>query len=281
MRLGSVIRWELLRTLRSKQFIIISVLIPAILAVAIFASTSNNPSAAQSLREPPPAFVVALVLAVILFMGAFLSGVMALYSVVKEKQSRVVELVLSSVSAQEMMAGKVIGLGIAGLLQVVVWVVVAYVVARQFTTISLVALGPVHWITYPIYFALGFLLIASIYAALGAVMKDVQSGGASGLVGLIPYLPIMFMSFIVENPNHVLVRIAGFIPPFTPSVMMVRIGLGSAAWWEIALSIVTLAVGVFLTMRFAARIFEIGLLMYGKAPSARELWKWARARRPR
>lgn len=281
MRLGSVIRWELLRTLRSKQFIIISILIPAMLAVAIFASTSGNPSAAQSLREPPPAFVVALILAVILFMGAFLSGVMALYSVVKEKQSRVVELVLSSVSAQEMMAGKVIGLGIAGLLQVVVWVVVAYVVARQFTTISLAALGPVHWITYPFYFALGFLLIASIYAALGAVMKDVQSGGASGLVGLIPYLPIMFMSFIVENPNHVLVRIAGFIPPFTPSVMMVRIGLGSAAWWEIGLSIVTLAVGVFLTMRFAARIFEIGLLMYGKAPSARELWKWARARRTR
>ncbi len=286
MKLRSIIRWEFRRTLQSKQFILISILIPVIMAIAIFAASSSSggrPSGTVS--GPLPAYVVGLVLAVILFFGAFLSGVMTLYSVVKEKQSRVVELVLSSVSAREMMAGKVIGLGIAGLIQVVAWIVITYFVAGHFMPVSLAGLTFVHWITYPIYFALGYLLIASIYAALGAVMKDVQSGGASGIVGLIPYLPIMFAAFIVEHPNHVLVRIASFVPPFTPSVMMLRIGAAQiegapqVAAWEIGLSIVCLALGVWLTMRFAARVFEIGLLMYGKTPTPRELWKWMRARR--
>jgi len=281
VRLRSVIRWEFLRTIQSKQFLVMSLLIPAVVAVAIFAATAADKGAQQSLREPPPPFVVALILAMILFMGAFLSGVMTLYSVVKEKQGRVVELVLSSISAQEMMAGKVIGLGIAGLIQVAVWAAAAYFIAGRFTPISLAALVLVHWITYPLYFVLGFMLIASIYAATGAVMKDVQSGGASGLVGLVPYIPIMFSAFIIENPNHLLVRIAGFIPPFTPAVMLLRVGVGAAAAWEIGLSLASLALGVFLTMRFAARIFEIGLLMYGKSPSLRELWRWGLARRAR
>ncbi len=286
MKLRSVIFWEFRHTIRSKQFLLISLLIPIIASIAIIVAASAE-GASRAMAEPPPPFVIALILAMILFMGAFLNGVMALYGVVKEKQSRVVELVLSSISAREMMAGKVIGLGIAGLLQVIVWIVAAYFVAGRFMPISLETLTLVHWVTFPIYFILGYMLIASIYATVGAVMKDVQSGGASSMVGLIPYLPIMFTAYIVEHPDALLVRIAGFIPPFTPSVMMLRIGavplvsegLRQVPVWEIALSIVSLGLGVWLTMRFAARIFEIGLLMYGKTPSLRELWRWTRPRR--
>jgi ABC-2 type transport system permease protein len=286
MKLRSVISWEFRHTIRSKQFLVISVLIPVIASIAIIVAGSAE-GASRATAEPPPPFVIALILAMILFMGAFLNGVMALYGVVKEKQSRVVELVLSSISAREMMAGKVIGLGIAGLLQVIGWIGVAYFVAGRFVPISLETLTLVHWITFPIYFVLGYMLIASIYAAVGAVMKDVQSGGASSMVGLIPYLPIMFVAFIVEHPDDLIVRIAGFIPPFTPSVMMLRLGavplvsegLRQVPMWEIALSILSLGLGVWLTMRFAARIFEIGLLMYGKTPTVRELWRWTRPRR--
>jgi ABC-2 type transport system permease protein len=285
MRLRSVISWEFRHTIRSKQCLLLSLLIPAIASIAIIVAASAE-GASRAAVESPPAFVIALILAMILFMGAFLNGVMALYGVVKEKQSRVVELVLSSISAREMMAGKVIGLGIAGLLQVVVWVIAAFFVARQFMPISLGALTLVHWITYPIYFVLGYLLIASIYATVGAVMKDVQSGGASSMVGLIPYLPIMFTAFIIEHPDDMLVRIAGFIPPFTPSVMMLRLGavplvsegMRQVPAWEIVLSIVSLGLGVWLTMRFAARIFGSGS-SYGKTPTVRELWRWTRPRR--
>jgi ABC-2 type transport system permease protein len=286
MKLRSVISWEFRHTIRSKQFLLLSLLIPAIATIAIVVAGSAE-GASRAMAEPPPPFVIALILAMILFMGAFLNGVMALYGVVKEKQSRVVELLLSSVSAREMMAGKVIGLGIAGLLQVIGWIVVAYFVAGRFVPISLETLTLVHWITFPIYFILGYMLIASTYATVGAVMKDVQSGGASSMVGLIPYLPIMFVAFIVEHPDDLLVRIAGFIPPFTPSVMMLRLGavplvsegMRQVPAWEIGLSILSLGLGVWLTMRFAARIFEIGLLMYGKTPTVRELWRWTRPRR--
>jgi len=286
VKLRSVIFWEFRHTIRSKQFLIISILIPVIASIAIIVAGSAE-GASRATAEPPPPFVIALIRAMILFMGAFLNGVMALYGVVKEKQSRVVELVLSSISAREMMAGKVIGLGIAGLLQVIGWIVVAYFVAGRFVPISLETLTIVHWITFPIYFVMGYLLIASLYAAVGAVMKDVQSGGASSMVGLIPYLPIMFAALIIEHPDDLLVRIAGFIPPFTPSVMMLRLGavplvsqgLRQVPVWEIALSILSLGLGVWLTMRGAARIFEIGLLMYGKTPTLRELWRWTRPRR--
>lgn len=258
----------------------ISILIPAIFAIVIFAASSAKGAGGPAADlGAPPAYVVALILAIILFMGTLLSGVMTLYGVVKEKQNRVAELLLSSASAREMMAGKVIGLGFAGLIQVTVWIALAYFVAGRFTPISLSSLGPVHWTTYPIYFILGYLLVASIFAALGAVMKDVQSGGASGIVGIIPCIPIWLAAFIIEHPNHLLVRIMSFIPPFTPATMMLRLGVTPVAWWEIGLSIICLGLGVWLAMRFAARVFEIGLLMYGKTPSLKELWTWARTRR--
>jgi ABC-2 type transport system permease protein len=290
MKLGRVLRWELRRTLQSKQFLLMTILIPAIVAMAVFAYTmaaGTEPGSSGTFTEPPPPAVIAVFLAVILFMGAFLSGVMTLYSVVKEKQSRVVEMVLSSVSAWEMMAGKILGLGIAGLVQVTIWAATAYFVAGRFLPLSLASLSLVHWITFPLYFILGFLLIASLYAAVGSVMRDIQSGGASGLVGIVPYVPILFAAFIIQNPGNLVVRIAGFLPPFAPSVMMLRIaatpmvseGARSVPSWEIAVSLLSLALGVFLTMRFAARVFEVGMLMYGKSATLRELWRWGRTRR--
>lgn len=285
MKLASTIRWELSRALRSKQYIVMTILIPVLVAIGIVAATAGRVDPVRA-PEPPPPYLIGVVLAMVLFVGAFMSGVMVLYSVVKEKQSRVVEIVLSSISPTEMMIGKVVGQGIAGLLQVVLWAGTAYVVATRFSPISLSELTVVHWITYPLYFVLGYLFIASLYAAVGAVMKDVQSGGASGLVGLIPYAPILFAQPIIERPESLLVRLAGFFPPFTPSVMMLRLGavplvtngLRQVPAWEIALSLVSLAGGVLLMMRFSARVFRTGLLMYGKTPSFREVLRWGRSR---
>ncbi len=283
MRLPRVIRWEFRHTVTGKQFIITTIMLPAMISIAIFAASAAGAFAdAGRPSNPPPPYIIGLFLAMILFIGAFLSGVMTLYGVVKEKQNRVVEMVLSSISAWEMMAGKIIGLGFAGLIQVVIWSATAYLVARQFLPISLSTLTLVDWVTFPLYFVLGYLLIASMYASVGAVMKDVQSGGATGLVGLIPYSPMVFAAFIIQHPDALWIRIAGFFPPLTPAIMLLRIGAtptmtnGARAVpiWEIALSLFTLSVGVFFTMRFAARAFEVGMLMYGKTASFRELWRW-------
>jgi len=294
MKLRTVIRWEFLRTVRSAQFLTMTILIPAILtiaAIAISLARHGQPLVGQDASEPV-SLVVALVFAFVLFLASFLSGVMTLYSVVREKRSRIVEILLSSISPATLMAGKVIGLGIAGLVQVTIWVTAGVTIASRFIPVSLGQLTSVEWVVFPLYFVLGFLLIAALYAALGAAMKDVQSGGAAGLLGMIPVIPLWLSSAIINFPNSLLVTIAGFFPPFTPAVMMLRItavplmseGKSAVPLWQIALSLVTLSLGVYLVMRFAARVFEIGLLMYGKSASLREFWRFGLRRgrsRPR
>ena len=284
MKLGKVIRWEFTQSIRSKQFLVITILIPAILVIGIFAATRAMGGDMKPPSDPPPPMIIGMFLAFILFLGAFMSGVMTLYGVMKEKQSRVVEMMMSSVSAWELMSGN--GLGLAGLIQVTVWAVTAYVAAAQFFPISLASLTLVHWISYPLYFILGYLFIASIYATVGAAIKDIHSGGAVGLAGVIPYIPMMFSGLIIQNPDMFWIRIAGFIPPFTPGVMLLRIGATPlmsegtrfVPAWEIALSLLSLALGTFLMMRFATKVFEVGMLMTGKSASIRELWRWGVAR---
>jgi len=286
VKLGKVIRWEFTQSVRSKQFLIITILLPAIVAVAVFAISRGIGDDLGSPAEPLTAGLIGIFLAIILYLGAFMSGVMTMYGVMKEKQSRVVEMMLSSVSAWELVCGKLIGLGLAGLIQVLVWATLAYVGASQFLPVSLAALTLVHWITYPFYFVLGYLFIGSIFGTVGAAIKDIHSGGAIGFAGIIPYLPMMFTALIVQKPDTLWVRIAGFIPPFVPGVMLLRIGATPLASegtrfvpaWEIALSLASLALGTLLMMRFATRIFEVGMLMTGKSASLRELWRWGRRR---
>jgi len=284
MKLGKVIRWEFRQNVCSKQFLVMTVFIPAIIALAVFGATRAFGANEGPIAEPPPPIIIGIFLAFILFLGAFMSGVMTLYGVLKEKQSRVVEMMLSSVSAWELMSGKMIGIGLAGMIQVTAWATTAYFVAGLFFPVSLAALTVVHWIAYPLYFVLGFLFIASIFGTVGAAIKDIHSGGSVGLAGFVPYLPMMFTALIVKQPDLLWVRIAGFFPPFTPAIMLIRIGATPIASegarfvpaWEIGLSLLSLAVGTFLMMRFAAKVFEVGMLMTGKSASLRELWRWGR-----
>ena len=286
MKLGKVIRWEFRQNVCSKQFLVMTVFIPAIIALAVFGATRAFGANEGPIAEPPPPIIIGIFLAFILFLGAFMSGVMTLYGVLKEKQSRVVEMMLSSVSAWELVCGKLIGLGLAGLIQVVVWATLVYVGVSQFIPISLASLTLVHWVTYPLYFVLGYLFIGSIFGTIGAAIKDIHSGGAIGFAGMIPYLPMMFTALIVRQPDLLWVRIAGFFPPFVPSIMMLRIGATPLVSegtqlvpiWEIALSLGSLALGTFLMMRFATKVFEVGMLMTGKSASLRELWRWGRRR---
>jgi ABC-2 type transport system permease protein len=286
VKLGTIIRWEFSQNIRSKQFLITTILIPVIIAVAVFGATRAMGGDLKPPADPPPPVIIGMFLAFILFLGAFMSGVMTLYGVMKEKQSRVVEMMMSSVSAWELMCGKLVGLGLAGLIQVTAWAAMAYFVAGQFFPVSLASLTLVHWISYPLYFVLGYLFIGSIFGTVGAAIKDIHSGGAVGFAGVIPYMPMMFIALIVKNPDTFWIRIAGFIPPFVPGVMLLRIGATPLASegtrlvpaWEIAVSLVSLALGTFLMMRFATKVFEVGMLMTGKSASLRELWRWGRRR---
>ena len=274
MKLNKVVRWEFRKAVMNKGFVIMTVLLPALIGLIILVTSLVERGASSSGSPNPPPFLIAVFLAALLFLGAFISGVMVFYGVLKEKGSRVVELMLSSVSAKDLMAGKIIGLGLAGLIQVLAWTTLAYFAARRFLPITLSGLSPMQLISYPLYFILGYLLIATLYATAASTMKDVHSGGAQGMVGFIVYMPMIFLKMLIEHPDLPWIRIAGFFPPFAPSVMMIRMAVTEVAWWEVVLSLTLLAATVCLLARFAAKVFEVGMLMYGKSARLREIWRW-------
>ncbi|MBS3737252.1 ABC transporter permease, partial [Candidatus Bipolaricaulota bacterium] len=123
----------------------------------------------------------------------------------------------------------------------------------------------------------GYLMIASIYALLGASTKDVQSGNQSrGIFVFVPLIPIYFISAIVNNPEALWIRLVSFFPPFTPTMMLIRSAFGEVPVWEILLSIFVLTGFTYLMVRAATKVFRVGMLMYGKDMSLSEIVRWSR-----
>ncbi len=214
-----------------------------------------------------------------------------LYGVISEKRNRVVELVLSSIRAHELMMGKIVGLGGLALVQAFIWAVVGLTiifmggpyVGLPTSVISLAILPFLAWekiLLYLAYFVLGYLFLASLTAAVSATLSDdLQSASSFGmsLVFLPPILPLMLFSLVLSNPDHIALKIISFFPPSTPGMMILRTAVSAVPWWEVLFSVVVLALATYGMMRLAGKIFQIGILMYGKSPTLRELWRWARS----
>lgn len=123
------------------------------------------------------------------------------------------------------------------------------------------------------------LKVASTNAIIASSMKDAQSGGQSaGIFILIPIIPIYFSMPIMNSPNGVISRVLSFIPIFTPTTMMLRLGVSTPPVWEIIVTIFLLIVSSYLLMILASKLFRIGMLMYGKTANLKELIKWARSK---
>jgi ABC-2 type transport system permease protein len=212
-----------------------------------------------------------------------------MYGVISEKRNRVVELVLSSIRARELMAGQDCGAwGAWRLVQALIWAVVGLtiifiggpLVGLPTSVISLAIFPFLAWekvLLYLVYFVLGYLFLASLTAAVSATLSDdLQSASSFGmsLVFLPPILPVMLFSLVLSNPDHIALRIISFFPPSTPGMMILRTAVSAVPWWEILLSVIVLATATYGMMRLAGKIFQIGILMYGKSPTLRELWRW-------
>ena len=217
-------------------------------------------------------------IATLLIIATMISGGMLMQSVIKEKDNRVVELIMSSVSPRDFMVGKILGYGATSLVQLTIWVAIALPIASHYFNIPLGIVTWSQWIIYLAYFVLGYLLTATLDATMGAAMKDAQSGSQlQGIIGMLPAVPLFIMSVIIASPDLLWIRIMGFIPPFTPGVMLLRMAAGRVLWWEIALSLILLVGFVYLLMRLAAKIFQVGILMYGKSANLAEMWRWVKS----
>jgi ABC-2 type transport system permease protein len=215
----------------------------------------------------PGVFAILFVMSIMISSGYLLQGV------TEEKENRVIEVILSSVRPDQLLAGKLLGLGAAGLLQLAVWVSVASLATSLLAAAALAVLDFKLFFGCLVFFVLGFLTLGSLMTgtgALGSTARESQQMAAiwSTLTVLPPALTWMG---VLDAPNGSLARALGWFPLTAPITMMLRLGTGQVPWWDVVVAALALAGGAYLALRASGALFRLGLLMYGKRPGLREI----------
>ena len=226
-------------------------------------------------------FIPAMICIMMMFFLTFTTSQRMLRGIVEEKTTRVVEVLLSSLSPTELLAGKVAGFYLVGLVQFAVWVGFGLVVLHLGSISPGEYIPAGYFLQFLVFLTTGYLFYAAIFAAIGAMVGDeTESQQLQGMITVVIILPLMFNFILITQPNWWLVRLIGAIPFFTPTVMAVRMVATEIPWWETSLLALSTTVFAILGVRLAARIFHVGILMTGKRPGLRELWRWCRYREP-
>jgi ABC-2 type transport system permease protein len=235
-------------------------------------------------RERGQTFFLSLGLLIIIYTTILVYGVMVMRGVLEEKQSRIIEVLLSSVRPFDLMLGKLIGIGMVGLTQYLIWAffglligVIAALPAISASWSSIPRIPVAQLIFFVVFFVLGYFLYATLYAMVGAIVSSEEDGQQVQLpVTMTLVIPMLMLSMVMRNPNGTVSTILSMIPIFSPVLMFLRIGLQMPPWWQIALSIALLIMTILGLVWVAAKIYRVGVLMYGKRPTLPELAKWLR-----
>ena len=212
----------------------------------------------------------------LLWISVFTGGQYLLNSTVEEKSSRVMEVLLSAVSPLQLMVGKILGqMAVAGviLLAYTLLGIGSLVAFRQDHLIE-----PLTFAYLVIFFVIAFFLIAALMAAIGSAVNDMREAGALlGPVMIILVIPMMLWFPISRNPNSTFALVCSFIPPINPFIMVLRLaGSEKVPAWQVPLSIAVGLLAVVFAAWAAAKVFRIGVLMYGKPPNLATLIRWIR-----
>lgn len=231
--------------------------------------------------------IIGFVMGFIIYTTIFAYGSVVMQSALEEKQSRIVEVIISSVHPFDLLMGKVLGIGLLALTQYIVWglgiaLIGAYGVAMV-NAVSAADLGASFsisgWVitAFIFYFMLGYLIYSSFYAAVGSSVDSLQDAQQLMMpVTLLVIIPIMLITFVGRDPNSTLSVIASLIPFFTPILMTVRIAIETPPLWQIMLSIVLMIATIVGMIWAAAKVYRVGILMYGKKITFGELIRWIR-----
>lgn len=222
------------------------------------------------------ASVFSYVLGLLLVMTIFISAGYLLQGVSKDKTSRIVEIIISSVTPRQLLAGKILGFGALGLTQVLVWfgsfIVLGFVSTAALslsgdTPLAALLGRPEVFVLALVYYVLGFLVYAVIIGSVGALGTSMQeSQQLSGVFSIIAAVPIFFTGIVLANPDATLVRVFSYIPLTAPTMMLLRIPQGGVPALDIVVSVIGLVVTVAVVLWAGNRVFRLGLLMYGQRP---------------
>lgn len=229
-----------------------------------------------------------LAVAMLLYMTIFIYGLNVLRGVLEEKQTRVAEVVIASVSSTKLLLGKVIGVGAVGFTQLVLWMSMSFVMWKIRAPI-LAKMGvqqmpggfpDISWGTGLIllaFFVLGFMFYAGLFAAVGATVNSEQEAQQAQMpVVLLLVCSVMFVQNVLLTPDSALSRTLSLMPFSAPIVMPLRMTVAPVPALDIAMALVSVLIGAIFTTWLASRIYRVGLLMYGKKPSMGEIMKWVR-----
>ncbi len=257
-------------------------------------STGLDPAIAERIKDPVESSVrtldngrviennaiIGLILLPIIFVMVFLFASQTTSSymmsgVVEEKVNRIMEILVTSVTPLQLLTGKMIGLGLLGLTQLVVWVIGGYLtltLSQRADFLTGVTIPPDLLVIGVVYFILGYFLLASAMAGIGVVVGSEQESSKYGAFFTITMIiPFFLITSFINEPDGAVVTFLTLFPLTSPISVILRVGFGSIPWWQLGASVILLLFTTIFVAWGSARIFRWGLLLYGNRPSLREL----------
>ena len=238
-------------------------------------------------RDSGAGFALVFIIAFMIYISVLMYGQVVLGAVVEEKETRIAEILFSSVRSMTLMVGKLIGVSLVALTQLAIWTVAfllisAYGVAmiaaqgglQQF---SIPQLPPIFFVYFFLFFVLGYFIYASLYMLVGSMVTTTQEGGQLAMPIVFLLMAGLYLAFpVIRSPSSSFAVWVSLVPFFSPITMLVRIVSQTPPFWQIALSLLLGAITVVLLLWLASRIYRIGMLMYGKKASIPEVARWVR-----
>ena len=219
-------------------------------------------------------FFSSFVFIMLLMLMILSTGGMLVRSLLEEKSNRLIEILVSSCSKKELLAGKVIALSGLGFTQILIWCILGLVTVRT----SLVPMEAFDNVLPMLgFFILGYVFYASIFVGIGSIVStDQEAQQLTSYISIILILPTIFSVSAIQNPGSTLIKILSYIPFTSASIMMLRLKIETIPPGEILSVVLIMLVSIYLTITFSSKLFKIGILSYGKRPAIKELIRWIR-----
>ena len=222
-------------------------------------------------------FIIPGIFSLLLMFALIFSSIYVLQSLSEEKENRLMEILLSSVSTRQLLTGKVLGLGVAGLVQVIIWVISFPLLLKLASSsiggfISTIQIPANFWVLGVIYFILGYSVFAVLSAGVAAITSTVQEAqGLAAIYTLFNFAPFWSVSLLLLFPNSPVWIVFSIFPFTAPVLVMLRIGMTGVPVWQLAISIAVMVLSIIGGLLLASKLLRTYILMYGKRPSVGEI----------
>lgn len=231
-------------------------------------------------------FMLVFIIAFLIYLTVLLYGQVVLGAVVEEKETRIAEILFSSVRSFQLMFGKLIGVSLVALTQLAIWGLVffgvsvwgvATLASKGFEGVTFPSLPPLFFLYFVLFFMLGYFIYSTIYVLIGSMVTTAQEGGQLAMPVVFLLMSGLYLAFVViRNPDSPFAFWISMVPFFSPITMVVRIVSSTPPLWQILLSLGIGVLTVVLLLWLASRIYRIGMLMYGKRATIPEVMRWVR-----